>query len=108
KFGRKLHREIARLRAAQYAIDIGGGATKDVYPVGSIGEQTAVSDKTRFRIDRRHVVPGRHRYDRRAMRERECIHHDDKAASRLAPKGDDGLFDLCVAVNRLSDWLDLE
>ena len=30
-FRRKLHREIARLLAAQNAIDINGGATKDVY-----------------------------------------------------------------------------
>jgi hypothetical protein len=27
------------------------------------------------------------------MLDRECIPHDDKAASRLAPKGDDGRFD---------------
>jgi hypothetical protein len=30
ELGRKLHREIARLRAAQDAIDIGGGTTKGV------------------------------------------------------------------------------
>src|SRR6516164_10574238 len=35
ELGRKLHREIARLRAPQDAIDISGSATKDVYPVGS-------------------------------------------------------------------------
>src|SRR5262249_17025044 len=40
ELGRKLHREIARLLAAQNAIDIGGGATKVVYPVDSVGEQT--------------------------------------------------------------------
>jgi hypothetical protein len=34
--------------------------------------------------------------------------HDDKAASRLAPKGDDGRFDLYVAVNGPNDWLDPE
>jgi hypothetical protein len=33
---------------------------------------------------------------------------DEKAASRLAPKGDDGRFDLSVAVNERSDWRDLE
>jgi hypothetical protein len=33
------------------------------------------------------------------MHGRECIPHDDKAASRLAPKGDDGRFDLCVATS---------
>ena len=32
-FRRKLHREIARLLAARNAIHIGGGATKEVYPV---------------------------------------------------------------------------
>jgi hypothetical protein len=32
------------------------------------------------------------------MQEHGYIRHDDKAASRLAPKGDDGRFDLCVAV----------
>jgi hypothetical protein len=32
------------------------------------------------------------------MLERKYIPHDDKAASWLAPKGDDGRFDLYVAV----------
>ena len=43
------------------------------------------------------------RYDERAMRARECSRDDDKAASQLAPKGDDGRFELCVAVNGRSD-----
>ena len=34
-FDRKLHRKIARVRAAQDAIDVRGGTTKDVYLVGS-------------------------------------------------------------------------
>ena len=42
------------------------------------------------------------------MRDHKCIRHDDKAASRLAPKGDNGLFDLYVAMNGRNDWLDLE
>jgi hypothetical protein len=42
------------------------------------------------------------------MRDREYIRDDDKAASRLAPKGDDGRFDVYVAVNGRSDWRDLE
>src|SRR6516165_3130006 len=58
EFCRKLHREIGRLRAAENAIDIGGGATKVVYRVDSVGEQTAVSGKERCRIDRRYVVSG--------------------------------------------------
>ena len=33
ELGRELHQEITRLRAAQNAIHIGGGATKEVYPV---------------------------------------------------------------------------
>ena len=33
------------------------------------------------------------------MHVREYIRHDEKAASRLAPKGNDGGFDFCVAVN---------
>ena len=56
EFCRKLHREIARLFTAQDAIDIGGGATIQVYRVDSVGEQTAVSGKVRCRIDRRYVV----------------------------------------------------
>ena len=40
----------------------------------------------RVPVDRRYVVSGRRQYDRRAMRVRECIRHDDKAASRLAPR----------------------
>jgi hypothetical protein len=39
EFCRKLHREIARLLAAQDAIDIGGGATPVVYPVVSVGSK---------------------------------------------------------------------
>src|SRR5262249_49009570 len=58
-FHRKLHREIARLRAAQNAIDVAGGATKGVYQVGSVREQTAVSGEVRLVIDRRYVVSGR-------------------------------------------------
>jgi hypothetical protein len=42
------------------------------------------------------------------MRAREYIRYDDKAASRLAPKGNDGRFDFCVAMNGRSDGLDLE
>jgi hypothetical protein len=34
------------------------------------------------------------------MREHEFTRHGDKAASRLAPKGDDGRFDLYVAIER--------
>jgi hypothetical protein len=41
-------RKIARLRATQDAIDIGGGATKGVYRVGSVGKQTAGSGKVRY------------------------------------------------------------
>src|SRR5262249_56053164 len=40
EFDGKLHREIARLRATQNAIDIGGGATKRAYTVGSAAQQT--------------------------------------------------------------------
>ena len=42
------------------------------------------------------------------MRDREYIRHDDKATSRLAPKGRDGRFDLYVAANGFTDLLDLE
>src|SRR5215471_4449648 len=37
--------------------------------------------------------------DRPAMRGHEPIRSDDKAATRLAPQGDDGRFDLRVAMN---------
>ena len=65
ELGRELNRKFRRLRAAQNAIDIGGGATKDVYLVGSVGEQAAVSGKVRYVIDRRYVVSGRRHYDLR-------------------------------------------
>jgi hypothetical protein len=42
------------------------------------------------------------------MRVQEYIRDDDKAASRPAPNGDDGRFDLCFVVNVRNDWLDLE
>jgi len=44
-FHRELHREIARLLPAQDAIDISGGATIAVHPVGS--KQPAVSGELR-------------------------------------------------------------
>ena len=107
-FCRALHREIARLLAAQNTINISGGATKAVCLVDSVGEQTAVSDKVRIRIDRRYIVSGRRRFDRRAMRDQESIRDDDKAAPRLAPKSDAGRFDLYVAMNGRNDRRDLE
>jgi hypothetical protein len=82
--------------------------TPGVYLVESEGEQAAVSGKVRYPIDRRYVVSDRRQYDRRSMPGRESIRHDDKAASRLASKGDDGRFDFCVAVNECSDRHDLE
>jgi hypothetical protein len=42
------------------------------------------------------------------MHGRECIRQAHKAASRLAPQGDNGRFDLYVAVNGRNNWLDLE
>jgi hypothetical protein len=42
------------------------------------------------------------------MQLQEHIRHNDNAASRLAPNGDDGRFDLNVAMNGRLDWLDLE
>jgi hypothetical protein len=47
----KLHREIARLFAAQDTIDISGGATSDVYLVDSVGGQTAGSTANEVRSD---------------------------------------------------------
>ena len=38
----------------------------------------------------------------------EGTHYDDEAASRLAPKLDDGRFDLYVAVNGRHNWRKLE
>ena len=38
----------------------------------------------------------------------ERIRHDNKAATRLTPQGDDGRFYLCVAVNVRNDRLDLQ
>src|SRR5215475_8082576 len=108
ELGRKLHRQIARLFAAQNAIDIGGGAVKDVYHVDSVGEQSAVSGTYGIRIDCRYVVLGRRQYDRRAMRDHPCIRDGNKATSGLAPKVDDGRFDLYVAMNGRNDWRDLE
>jgi hypothetical protein len=42
------------------------------------------------------------------MHRREHIRHDDDAASRLAPKGVDGRFDLYVVMSGRSDWHDPE
>jgi hypothetical protein len=42
------------------------------------------------------------------MHDREGIYYDDKAASRLAPKGRNGRFNLYVAVNGRNGCYDLE
>jgi hypothetical protein len=42
------------------------------------------------------------------MRRCEWIGRDDKAASRLAQKGDDGRFHFYVGMNGRNDWHDLE
>jgi hypothetical protein len=84
----------SRLRAAQDAIDIGGGATPVVYQVDSVGELGI----GRLVLDRRYLGSGRRRYDQRAMSEHPLIRHYDKAASRLVPKGRDGRFDVYVAM----------
>jgi hypothetical protein len=47
-------------------------------------------------------------YERRAMRDQECVRHHDKAASGLAPKGRDGRFDVYVATNGRKDQHYLE
>src|SRR5215831_8632762 len=47
----KLHREIARLLAAQDAIDIGGTATIGVYQVSSVGKQAAFSGIVRYSVE---------------------------------------------------------
>ena len=47
EFCRQLNGKFRWLLAAQNAIDVGGGATEEVYPVDSVGEQTAVSGKVR-------------------------------------------------------------
>jgi hypothetical protein len=54
-------------------------------------------------IDHWHVVSGRRQYDRRAVRHHESTRQGDKAACRLAPKGDDGRFDFYVVMNGRSD-----
>jgi hypothetical protein len=42
------------------------------------------------------------------MHVHESVRHDDKAAPRLAPKGGNGRFDLCVAMDGRDDWHELE
>jgi hypothetical protein len=42
------------------------------------------------------------------MSNRPPVRHDDKAASRLTPKGDDRRLDFYVAMNGCNDWHDLE
>jgi hypothetical protein len=42
------------------------------------------------------------------MEERERIRYQNKAASRLAAKRDDGRFDFYVTMNGRHDWHDLE
>jgi hypothetical protein len=37
------------------------------------------------------------------MRDQKCTWNDDKATSRLAPKGDNGCFDFCFAMNGRND-----
>src|SRR5262249_22749914 len=47
---RELNGQLRRLRAAQNAIDIGGGATPKVYSVDSVGKQTATAITLKWRL----------------------------------------------------------
>jgi hypothetical protein len=42
------------------------------------------------------------------LRGREQIGNDDKAASRLAPKAEDGRFEFYLAMNGRNAWHDFE
>jgi hypothetical protein len=63
EFDRQLNGKVRRLCATEDAIDIGGGATKDISYVWPVGKQTAAFDGVGRRIDGRHIVSGRQRYD---------------------------------------------
>jgi hypothetical protein len=86
EFDWKLDGKLRRLCATENAIDIGGGATKYVCVVWSVGKQPAVSGDDGVPIDRRHIASSCQQYNWRTMDERKAIRHGDEAASRLAPK----------------------
>jgi hypothetical protein len=84
ELGRKLHREIARLLAAQNAIDIGDGATKGVYPVGSVPDVIVTASTVNLmavqQVTKNHT--GRLRVGRRSAYARVRTEH---AAAGISP-----------------------
>ena len=92
--GRRLHRKVGGLGAAQDAVDIGRRLPKHVDVVGAVGHETTIRDKSTERVDRRQAVPGRERDNEIAMQEGGGIRRQDQAAIRLARKRLDGALDV--------------
>ena len=108
ELGGHLNRKLHRLFPSQDAIDVGGRAPEQIRFVRSIGEQAAGPRKSANCVDCGQPVLRCQRRNRCAVHECIAIRRYDEAAERLAPKGDDGRFDLCVAMNVRNDCHDLE
>ena len=94
KFGRRLHRQIGGLVAAQDAVDIGRRLAKHVGEVDSVGHEPASRDERTDRVHRGQSVTGRERDNQVTMGDGRDVRRQHQAAVRRARKGLDGALDL--------------
>src|SRR5262249_9617303 len=88
------YRQIGWLLALEDAIDIGSCAPVLVEPVGSIGDQAAVSGIEAGGVDGGQLVLGGGLEDEITMNRRRCTPPHDQTAIRGAREGRDGALDL--------------
>src|SRR5262245_48928461 len=82
KLGRRLHRKIGRLRAAQDAVHIFRRLPKLVNPFHPVGHEATCGDKEAVRIDGRQAMLCRERDDEVAMSIGCAVRQYDQAAFR--------------------------
>src|SRR5262249_54568008 len=92
--GRRLYRQIGRLLALQYAINILSRLTEKFDAIGSITHQPALSDKEPAGVDPGQLCAGRPRGEPNWMDGREPARGHDQPAVRNARKCRHGLLDL--------------
>src|SRR5262249_54945517 len=90
----RLHRQLARLLAAQNAVNVACRSTPLLDLVGPIGHQSALSREKSERIDCRQAMARRQQKDRSTVRIYVDVRHDNQTAIWLACEPVDGALNL--------------
>src|SRR6202048_3533561 len=96
---RRLHRQVRRFLAFEYAIDVPGGTAVLVEKIIPIGDQATASDVESSVVDGGQFVPSRKRDDQLAMEHRQRARRHDQAAIQVARECCDGALDFTGVAN---------